>query len=204
MGYSYQPDTATCKYCGKVSTCHHMMRMYCQFDCHRLYNYFRDSIYDIQKDEHGSFVSYTLKPLNRYKKFETNLLDFREYIWNQVRPDLTMKEPLLQYKDWENYLRDNPMPKTIKSLIKKQEPLTREHMNLLKQLVEARERKGREARERKNVKKAKLEESKKKIFPENCNSNCWCQFPNHLQIALDDASIYLIENYDKKGIKYKK
>jgi len=27
---------------------------------------------------------------------------------------------------------------------------------------------------------------------------------DHLQIALDEASIYLIENYDKKGIKYRK
>ena len=40
----------------------------------------------------------------------------------------------------------------------------------------------------------KLEESKKKTFPEI----------DHLQIALDEASIYLIENYDKKGIKYRK
>ena len=39
----------------------------------------------------------------------------------------------------------------------------------------------------------KLEESKK-TFPEI----------DHLQIALDEASIYLIENYDKKGIKYRK
>ena len=39
-----------------------------------------------------------------------------------------------------------------------------------------------------------LEESKKKTFPEI----------DHLQIALDEASIYLIENYDKKGIKYRK
>ena len=38
-----------------------------------------------------------------------------------------------------------------------------------------------------------LEESKK-TFPEI----------DHLQIALDEASIYLIENYDKKGIKYRK
>ena len=27
---------------------------------------------------------------------------------------------------------------------------------------------------------------------------------DYLQIALDEASIYLIENYDKKGIKYRK
>ena len=27
---------------------------------------------------------------------------------------------------------------------------------------------------------------------------------DHLQKALDEASIYLVENYDKKGIKYKK
>tara|TARA_B110000495_G_scaffold45882_1_gene37978 strand:- start:769 stop:900 length:132 start_codon:yes stop_codon:yes gene_type:complete len=40
----------------------------------------------------------------------------------------------------------------------------------------------------------KLEESKKKTFPEN----------DYLQIALDEASIYLIENYDQKGIKYRK
>jgi len=38
------------------------------------------------------------------------------------------------------------------------------------------------------------EETKKKTFPEN----------DHLQKALDEASIYLIENYDKKGIKYRK
>ena len=25
---------------------------------------------------------------------------------------------------------------------------------------------------------------------------------DHLQKALDEASIYLVENYDKKGIKY--
>ena len=48
------------------------------------------------------------------------------------------------------------------------------------------------------------EESKKKIRPENCNPNCWCQEKDHLQLALDEASIYLIDNYDKKGIKYKK
>ena len=40
----------------------------------------------------------------------------------------------------------------------------------------------------------KQEETKKKTFPEN----------DHLQKALDEASIYLIENYDKKGIKYRK
>jgi len=82
-------------------------------------------MFDIEKQDR-LFVSYSLKPLNRYKEFETNVLIFREYLWNQVRPDLIMKEPLLQYKQWELYLREEPMPKTIKSLIMKQEPLPRE------------------------------------------------------------------------------
>ena len=100
--------------------------MYCPFDCRRLYDTFKDSIFDIVKKDR-IFVSYTLKPLNRHKKFGDDLLIFREYLWNQVRPDLTiMKEPLLQYKQWENYLREHAMPKTIISLIKKQEPLPRE------------------------------------------------------------------------------
>jgi len=78
------------------------------------------------KKQDRLFVSYTLLPLGN-KKFGDNLLIFREYLWNQVRPDLTiMKEPLLQYKQWENYLREHAMPITIKSLIKKQEPLPRE------------------------------------------------------------------------------
>ena len=127
MGYSYQPNTTICRYCGEVSTCHYMSRMFCPSykECSRLYGYSIKSMFDIEKQDR-LFVSYTLLPLGN-KKFGDNLLIFREYLWNQVRPDLTiMKEPLLQYKQWENYLREHAMPITIKSLIKKQEPLPRE------------------------------------------------------------------------------
>lgn len=83
-------------------------------------------MFDIRKKDR-LFVSYSLKPLKRNNKYEANVMMFREYIWYHVRPDLEkLKEPLLQYKQWEKYLRTNPMPKAIKSLMIKLEPLPRE------------------------------------------------------------------------------
>ena len=122
------PETTTCRWCEQVSTCHHVGRMFCPSykECSRLYNYSIKCMFDIRKKDR-LFVSYSISPLKRNNKYEANVMMFREYIWYHVRPDLEkLKEPLLQYKQWELYLRTNPMPKVIKSLMIKLEPLPRE------------------------------------------------------------------------------
>ncbi len=102
------PDTTICKYCGKTITSQFINRMYCNATCCRLFLF---------------FIKAVKTPNQKIKRFETSNAIFRNYLILMVE---IRKEPLLQYKQWEIYLRTNPMPDIIKSLIIKFEPLPRE------------------------------------------------------------------------------
>ncbi len=98
-------ESSKCQFCDKVITLGFIKRLNCNATCSRMAIYVRDSLLKEKRVKDEFKVSYEL---------------FRTYMGKMIQT-----EPMIYYKEWEKYLKQNTIPPYIHGLINLNLPLPR-------------------------------------------------------------------------------
>lgn len=98
-----QAEESKCDFCGKRITLGFIKRNNCNATCSRKAIYTRDSLNQEKKIR---------------KEFRESYEAYRDYMRLQI-----LTEPIIYYKEWESYLRQNNPPVEIQELIDHNVPL---------------------------------------------------------------------------------